>query len=64
MLMSEYNRQYCREYPLEVLYAGEFLEHLGFVFAKDFGNGNALDIAAKHFILYLEFLNERNMRGY
>ena len=64
MLMSEYNRQYCRDYPKEVLYAGEFLEHLGMVFAKDFGNGNAVDIAANQFIMYLEFLNEGNMRGY
>ncbi len=64
MLMSEYALRYNKSFPPEAVYASEFLEHLGHIFLKDFGSGNAIDKAADQYILYLEFLNERDMRGY
>ena len=64
MLMKEYALRYKKTFPPEVLYAGEMLEYLGHIFLVDFGASNALDKATDQYITYLEYINDRETRGY
>lgn len=64
MLMSEYNLRFHKNWDPVSLYASEFLEHLGHIFGLDFGYANAIDKAADQYVAYLEFVNERDQRGY
>jgi hypothetical protein len=64
MLMREYALRQKKTFPDEVLYAAEFLEHLSLIFGVDFGASNAVDKATDQHITYLEFVHEKEMRGY
>ena len=64
MLMKEYAIRYKKIFPPEVEYSGEFLENLGHIFLVDFGASNAIDKATDQYITYLEYINDRETRGY
>ena len=64
MLMKEYAIRYKKIFPTEVEYSGEFLENLGHIFLVDFGASNAIYKATDQYITYLEYINDRETRGY
>ena len=64
MLMKEYALRYKKKFPAEVIYASEFLENLGHIFLVDFGASTAVDKATDQYIIYLEYVNDRDKRGY
>ena len=64
MLIREFNIRYEKNIPDVVLYAGELLEHLGHIFLVDFGTANCIDKATAQYIAYLQYVHEREMRGY
>ena len=64
MLIQEYNIRHKMKWPPVVIYAGEFLEHLGHIFLVDFGPADATSKAADQYIAYLEYVNERESLGY
>ena len=64
MLIREFNIRYNRNLPEEVLYAGDYLEHLGFIFTLDFGTETAVDRAALEYTKWLDDLHYWEYNGY
>lgn len=64
MLIQEYNIRHKMNWPPEVIYSGELLQHLGFIFLLDFGWANCVDKATDQYIAYLEYAHQRETNGY
>jgi hypothetical protein len=63
MLIREFNLRHQRNLPETVLYAGDFLEHIGFIFMIDFGVLNAIDIASTEYTKWLDDLYYWELNG-